>query len=204
MKHALIALTTLLGLSLSSAFAAQTTWDVDPAHSSIGFKVRHLMVSNVRGLFGAFEGTLVYDEADATASRVEVTIQAASLDTGVEKRDAHLRSADFFDVQTYPTLTFRSKEVRRVAEGRLAVRGDLTLHGVTREVTLAVEGPTARIKDPWGNVKMGTPATTAIHRGDFGLTWNQALETGGFLVGDEVAIELDIQWTRRVDRVSGR
>jgi len=202
MKRTLLTLATLIGFSIPSAFAAQTTWKVDPDHSSVGFKVRHMMVSNVRGLFGQFNGTLVYDDSDVTASQVEVTIQAASLDTGVEKRDAHLRSADFFDVEKYPTLIFRSKEVRRVGDGKLAVRGDLTLHGVTREVILHVDGPTQAIKDPWGNVKVGSAATTTINRKDFGLNWNTALETGGFLVGEEITIELDIQWTRQNDQMS--
>jgi polyisoprenoid-binding protein YceI len=202
MKRALIIAAALSILAIPPAFAAQTTWDVDPAHSSIGFKIRHMMVSNVRGLFGDFAGTLVFDEQDVARSKVEVTIQAASLDTGVEKRDAHLRSPDFLDVEKFPTLSFRSKKVQKAAGDALAVLGDLTIHGVTREVTLDVEGLSARVKDPWGNVKMGAAATTTINRKDFGLTWNKALETGGFLVGEEITIQLDIEWTRRTDEVS--
>jgi polyisoprenoid-binding protein YceI len=171
-----------------------TTWNIDPAHSVAEFKVKHMMVTNVKGQFTAVTGALVLDEADVTRSRVEATIDAASLTTREPQRDAHLRSADFFDVEKFPTLSFRSTRVSRSANGEITMVGDLTIHGVTREVVFTVEGPSAPHKDPWGNIKAGASATTAISRKDYGLTWNAALETGGILVGDEVTITLDVEF----------
>lgn len=170
-----------------------TTWNIDPAHSVAEFKVKHMMISNVKGQFTAIKGTLSLDEDDVTQSRVEALIDAASINTREPQRDAHLKSADFFDAEKFPTLTFKSTRITAKAEGELAVAGDLTIHGVTRNVVFTVEGPTAAAKDPWGNTRVGLSATTKINRKDFGLTWNAALETGGILVGDEVTITLDVE-----------
>ena len=168
-----------------------TTWSFDTAHSGISFAVRHLMISKVRGTFGKWSGTFDYDEHDPTRSRVAVRIDAASIDTKEDKRDAHLRSADFLDVEKFPAIVFESTAVRRAGDGYV-LGGNLTLRGVTRPVELEVES-LGRGKDPWGNQRVAFAARTAINRKDFGLTWNQALETGGVLVGDKVEIELDVQ-----------
>ncbi len=166
-------------------------WIFDSSHSSIAFSVRHLMISKVRGSFGKWSGKLEHNEADPTRSKIEVRIDASSVDTREEKRDAHLRSPDFFDVATHPELVFTSTSIAADGDGYV-VRGDLTLHGVTRPVELAVES-LGRGKDPWGNERVAFAAKTTINRRDFGLNWNQALETGGILVGEKVEIELDVQ-----------
>ncbi len=173
-----------------------TTWNIDPAHSAAEFKVKHMMISYVRGKFSRISGVLHRYEADRTRSTLEVSIDTSTVNTQDAQRDGHLKSADFFDVEKFPVMTFKSTAVKRVAKGELAVTGDLALHGVTKEVTLAVEGPTPPAKDPWGNLRIGLSATTKINRKDFGLTWNQALETGGVLVGDEVTITLDVQFIK--------
>jgi polyisoprenoid-binding protein YceI len=172
---------------------ATTTWNIDPVHTTAEFKVKHMMISNVKGQFAAVTGVLTLDEEDVTKSRVEASIQAASINTRDADRDAHLKSADFFHVEKFPTLSFASTRVTRAGEGELAVEGDLTICGVTRNLVFAVEGPSASAKDPWGNTRIGLSATTKINRKDFGLTWNAALEIGGVLVGDEVTITLDLQ-----------
>jgi polyisoprenoid-binding protein YceI len=160
------------------------------------FKVKHMMISYVKGQFTVVKGVLALDEADLTNSRIEASVDAASIHTRDEQRDAHLKSADFFDVEKFPTLSFKSTKVTRLADGELAVAGDLTIHGVTRNVVFTVEGPTAPGKDPWGNTRIGLSATTKINRKDFGLTWNSPLETGGILVGDEVTLTLDVQFIK--------
>jgi polyisoprenoid-binding protein YceI len=170
-----------------------TAWNIDPVHSVAEFKVKHMMISNVKGQFTGVTGAIALNEDDIAKSHIEASIDAASIQTRDAQRDAHLKSADFFDVEKFPTLTFQSTRVTRTGEGELAVTGDLTIHGVTREVTFAVEGPSAPAKDPWGNIRIGLSATTKISRKDYGLTWNAALETGGILVGDDVAITLDVQ-----------
>jgi polyisoprenoid-binding protein YceI len=175
---------------------AATTWNLDPVHSTAEFKVKHMMISNVKGQFTGLKGVLAVDDADLVNSRVEVTIDAASINTRDLQRDAHLKSADFLEVAQFPTLSFQSTRVTRVADGELAVAGNLTIHGVTRNAVFHVEGPTAPARDPWGNTRLGLSATTKINRRDFGLTWNAALETGGFLVGDEVTIALDVQFVK--------
>ena len=176
--------------------AAITTWNVDPIHSVAEFKVKHMMISNVKGQFTGVSGVLSLDETDLTRSRVEVTIDAASINTRDAQRDGHLKSADFFDVEKFPTLSFQSTRVQNADDGELNVTGDLTIHGVTRNVVFKVEGPTAPGKDPWGNTRIGVSATTKINRKDFGLTWNAALETGGILVGDDVTLTLDVQFVK--------
>ena len=172
------------------------TYKVDPAHSSAQFTVRHMMVTNVRGSYSGVEGTVVHDPDSPADSQVDVVINATTVNTCEPKRDAHLKSADFLDVEKYPTMTFKSKQVTPAGEGELKVVGDLTLHGVTKEVVLDVEGPTAETKDPWGNIRIGASGTTKIKRSEFGLTWNAVLEAGGFLVGDELKIALDVSLIR--------
>ena len=173
-----------------------TTWNIDPVHSNALFKVKHMMISNVRGEFAAIKGSLSFDQDNVENSRVEAEIEAGSINTKDPQRDAHLKSPDFFDVETFPTLSFRSNKVSKSSDGELAVAGELTIHGITREVVFKVEGPSEPAKDPWGNTRIGLSATTRINRKDFGLTWNAALKTGGILVGDEVAITLDVQFIK--------
>src|SRR5688572_28114864 len=173
-----------------------TTWKLDPVHSVAEFKVKHMMISNVKGQFTGISGELNFDENDIANSRVEATIDASSINTRDPQRDAHLKSADFFDVENFPTLHFQSTSVKRTGGDELAVTGSLTIHGVTREVIFKVEGPTTPGKDPWGNTRVGLSAVTRINRKDFGLTWNTAVETGGILVGDDVIISLDVQFVK--------
>jgi polyisoprenoid-binding protein YceI len=172
------------------------TWNIDAAHSVAEFKVKHMMISNVKGQFTKLSGALVLDESNLGNSRVDVSIEAASIHTADAQRDAHLKSPDFFDAEKFPTLTFKSKGIRIVKDGELSVEGDLTIHGVTHKVSFAVEGPTPPSKDPWGNTRVAVSATTKINRKDFGLTWNAALETGGILVGEEVTITLEVQFVK--------
>lgn len=192
MKRLIAIIATVTALSVPS-LALAAIWNIDAEHSSIGFKVRHLMVANVKGLFEKYMGTVEIDEKDITKSKVSVTIETASINTNVTKRDEHLRSADFFDVVKYPTMTFVSQKVVKAGESKLKVTGNLTLHGITREVVLDVEGPLKEIKDPWGNFRSGATATAKINRKDFGLNWNKAIETGGVVVGDEVIINLEVE-----------
>ena len=179
------------GLALSAP------WELDPVHTGVHFKVRHLMVSSVRGDFEKVSGKVVYDESDVTRSTADITIDAASIDTREAKRDADLRGPNFLDVTKYPTITFKSKNVEKTGDGKLKMTGDLTIKGVTKEVALHIEGPTAPAKDPWGNTRVGGVATTRINRKDFGLTWNMTLETGGVLVGDDVDITIDMEIFRK-------
>jgi len=180
----------------ASAKPATTTWNIDPAHTVAEFKVKHMMISHVKGHFSAVKGTLLLDETDLAKSTIEATIDATSINTREPQRDAHLLSPDFFDAQKYPTLSFKSTRVSRVNDGELAVSGDLTIHGETHNVVFTVEGPTPPAKDPWGGIRMGLSATTKINRKDFGLTWNSALETGGLLVGEEVTITLEVEFVK--------
>ena len=196
MKRIIVSISTIIALALP-AFAFASTWTIDPDHSNVGFKVKHLMVSNVKGSFEKHAGTVEINDKDITKSKVEVSIDTNSINTNVQKRDEHLRSADFFDVAKYPAMTFVSKKVAKAGKGRLKVTGDLTLHGVTKQVVLDVEPLSRESKDPWGNIRRGTTATTKIDRKDFGLTWNKGLETGGVLVGDEVTITLEIEMIRK-------
>jgi len=170
-------------------------WNIDSSHTTAGFSVRHLMITNVKGRFGKVEGYLEYDAARPLEARAEVTIDASSIDTRDEKRDAHLRSPDFFEVEKYPTLTFKSTKVTKTDDG-FALTGDLTMRGVTKPVTLNVEGPTSPNKDPWGNERIGASATGKLNRTEWGLNFNAALETGGVLVGEQVKLEIDISFVR--------
>jgi polyisoprenoid-binding protein YceI len=174
------------------------TWSFDNSHSSIGFSVRHLMISKVRGHFNQWGGTFDYDEKDPTRSKLSVRIDAASIDTRDEKRDAHLRSPDFFDVEKFPALTFESTKVERDGDD-FVVTGDLTIHGVTRAVQLKVESLGAT-KDPWGGYRAGFSASTSVNRKDFGLTWNAALETGGVVVGEKIEIGIEIEAVRAAEQ----
>jgi len=180
----------------TSAPASVTTWKLDPAHSQAEFKVKHMMISNVKGSFSGLSGTLTEHATDSTLSTVEASVDVSTINTHEPQRDAHLKSADFFDVEKYPTMTFKSTRVERLGEGEYRVTGDLTMHGVTKPVTFAIEGPSAPNKDPWGNARIGLSATTRINRKDFGLNWNAALETGGILVGEDVQISLDVQFIK--------
>lgn len=174
-----------------------TTWQIDTAHSSANFSIKHMMIAKVHGGFEKLSGTLQYDASDVTKSYVEASIEAASINTREAQRDGHLKSADFFDVEKYPTINFKSKKIEKDGDD-LKVIGDLTIRGVTKEVVLDVEGPSAEMKDPYGNIKIGISATTKIKRKDFGLSWNAALEAGGVLVGDDVTISLDVQFAKKV------
>jgi len=174
-----------------------TSWEIDPVHSTAQFKVRHMMISNVKGEFTAIRGSVQIDSADVTRSSAEGSIDAASINTRDAQRDGHLRSPDFLDAEKYPTLAFRSTRISRGSDGTLEASGELTIHGITRPIVFAVEGPTPETRDPWGNTRIGLAAEATIDRKDFGLTWNSALETGGVLVGDKVAITVDLELVKK-------
>jgi polyisoprenoid-binding protein YceI len=193
-----IALTAGLAAALSlPAPAANSNWQIDPAHSSAQFSVRHLAISTVRGAFSKVTGSVVFDDKDVSKSTVEVTIDANSVDTRVPDRDNDLRSEKFFDVAHYPSITFKSRKVEQLAPGKLKVTGDLTIRGTTKEVVLDVEGPTAPMKDPWGNTRNAATATTKINRQDFGVKWNATLDNGGVVVGDDVSIVIDVELVKK-------
>jgi polyisoprenoid-binding protein YceI len=170
----------------------KTTYQIDPAHTKAHFIVRHMMITNVRGAFSNVTGTVAYDRDNPSSSSVDVSIDVSTIETHESQRNAHLKSPDFLDAEKFPKISFKSKKVEDTGEGELKVTGDLTIHGVSKEVVLNVEGPTPEGKDPWGNLRIGASAVAKIKRSDFGLTWNAALETGGFLVGDDVKIELEV------------
>jgi polyisoprenoid-binding protein YceI len=176
--------------------ATLTTWNLDPAHSAAEFKVKHMMISNVKGNFTGLSGVLKLDEADPAHSSVDASIDVTTINTGDAQRDGHLKSADFFEAEKFPALTFKSTNVEHAGGRDYKVAGDLTMHGVTKTVTFTVEEVSEPAKDPWGNLRIGLSATTKINRKDFGLTWNGALETGGVLVGEEVTISLDVQFIK--------
>ena len=181
---------------LSFPAVAATTWEIDPAHSSVTFSVKHMMVSTVRGEFGKLSGTVTTDGKDLTKATVEAAIDVTSINTRDAKRDGHLKSADFFDAEKYPSATFKSKKVAKAGKG-LKITGDLTLHGVTKEVVLEVTGPSAETKTPFGTTIMSASATTTIKRKDFGVSWNKALDGGGLLVGEEVPLAIDLELTKK-------
>jgi polyisoprenoid-binding protein YceI len=180
----------------------RTLYKIDPAHSSAQFVVRHMMITNVRGGFSGVQGTIEYDPDNSDQSRIDIVIDAAKISTLDEQRDAHLKSSDFLHVEQHPTITFKSKRITPVGDGEWKITGDLTIHGVRREVILNAEGPTPEGKDPFGNTRIGASASTKIKRSDFGLTWNAALETGGILVGDELKIELEVSAIRSESAVA--
>lgn len=181
----------------ASAPGTVSTWNLDPTHSSAEFKVKHMMISNVKGKFTGLSGVLKLDETDYTHSVVEATIPIASLSTGDEQRDGHLKSGDFFDAEKLPAMTFKSTNIDSVGGGDYEVTGDLTIHGVTKSVLLKVEDVSEPSKDPWGNHRIGLSGSTKINRKDFGLAWNSALETGGVLVGEDVTITLDVEFIKQ-------
>jgi polyisoprenoid-binding protein YceI len=189
-----LAAVLLLGVATPGLTA---TWEIDPAHTTIQFSVRHMMVSNVRGQFGKFGGHVEGDETKPGDARVEATIQAVSIDTANEKRDEHLRSPDFLDAAKFPTITFKSKKIEKTGEAKWKVTGDLTLHGVTKEVVLDLSDVTAPIKDPMGNMRAGAEVKTTINRQDFGISFNKTLDGGGVMVGNEIAITIDVEVTRK-------
>ncbi|HET9554576.1 MAG TPA: YceI family protein [Anaeromyxobacteraceae bacterium] len=181
-----------LALAAAPALADTASYTIDPAHAHSSFTVRHLVISNVRGEFGKTEGTAIIDDADLAKSKVEAKVDVSTIDTREPKRDAHLKSPDFFDVAKFPAMTFKSTKVEKAGDGRLKVTGDLTIKGVTRPVVLDVTGPTKEIKDPWGNVRRGISASTRINRKDFGVSWGAMVEAGP-VVGDEVNIEIEAE-----------
>ncbi|HYC23176.1 MAG TPA: YceI family protein [Candidatus Bathyarchaeia archaeon] len=189
----------LLAPSLTLApRALAATWEIDPAHSSVQFSVRHMTISNVQGEFGKVTGSAEADEQDLTRSKVEATIDVSTINTRQAKRDEHLKSADFLDVAKYPTITFRSTRAEAAGAGKWKLHGDLTLHGVTRQVVLDVDGPTPEMKDPSGRVRAGAHATATINRKDFGILWDKKLDGGGLLVGDEIAVTIDVEAIKKL------
>lgn len=171
-------------------------WTIDPSHTSVTFGVRHMMVATVRGEFQKVSGAVLWDPSRPDATSIEASIDVASISTREPARDAHLRSADFFDVERHPTIEFRSRGVGRRKDGVIEVIGDLTIRGTTRVIALEIEGPTEEHPDSEGNVRLGASASTRIKRSDFGITWNTVLETGGVLVGDEIKIQIDVELVR--------
>ena len=193
-----IALIVGLAAALSPLAAATTSnWQIDPQHSSAQFSVRHLAISTVRGAFSKVTGTIALDDKDVTKSTVDVSIDVTTVDTREPDRDKDLRSDKFFDVAHYPSMTFKSKKVEQIASGKLKVTGDLTIRGTTKEVVLDVDGPSAPIKDPWGNQRAAAVATTKINRQDFGVKWNATMDNGGVVVGDDVSITIDVEMFRK-------
>lgn len=178
---------------------AVSTWSIDPAHSAVHFKVRHMAIAWVRGEFRIRKGILHWNESSVTGSAVEVDIDAASVNSGEPQRDEHLRNADFLDAERFPSIEYRSTRVAQLPGGGLAVTGDLTIHGVTRPVELHVSEISAATRDPWGGVRTAVAATARLSRKEFGLTWNKVLETGGLLVGDDVFLELDVEFLNTSD-----
>ena len=191
-------MSTTTATAASTSAPALTTWKIDPAHSQAEFAIRHLMISTVKGRFGVVNGTVVTDESDLAKSKIEASIDVSSIHTHEPQRDAHLKSADFFNAEKYPTIDFRGTRITDVASDKSEFKliGDLSIHGVTREVSLQVTSE-GRGKDPWGGERAGFSAHTRIKRSEFGLTWNQALETGGFVVGDEVKITIDVELVKQ-------
>ena len=182
---------------LAPLSALASTWVIDPDHTTAQFKVKHLMISNVKGAFEKVSGTLNLDDQDITKSRVDVVIGIASINTNIKKRDDHLRSPDFFDAAKFPTMTFVSTKVEKAGENRLKVTGNLTIKGITRAVVLDVDGLTPEIKDPWGNGRRGASATTTINRKEFGVLWNKSMDNGGVVVAEEVGIQLEVEFVKK-------
>ena len=182
------------------AGAATSNWQIDPAHSAAQFSVRHLAISTVRGAFSKVTGTAVLDDQDISRSTVDVTIDVASIDTRQPDRDKDLKSDRFFDAANFPTITFKSKKVEQTAPGKLKVTGDLTIRGTTKEVVLDVDGPTAPVKDPWGNQRVAVNATTKVNRQDYGVKWNATMDNGGVVVGDDVSIVIDVEMVKQAPK----
>lgn len=188
---------TAMALSVLLPLSAQAAeWQLDTAHSKVGFRVTHMMVTSVEGSFDELSATLDYEPGDLKNLSTEVTVQMESVDTQNGKRDDHLRNSDFFDVPNHPTMTFTSTKVKPGKDGSFDLIGDLTLRGVTKEITLHAKGLDSVVKDPWGNLRVGASATGTLNRQDFGVEWNQVLEAGGFAVSDEVEMRIDVVFTR--------
>jgi len=192
----IITLVTLLLITLPLS-ALASTWTIDPDHTTAQFKVRHLMISNVKGVFEKVSGTMNLDDKDITKSKVDVSIDTASINTNIKKRDDHLRSPDFFDVVKYPAMTFTSTKVEKAGKDKLKVTGNLTIKGISKPVVLTVDGPTAEVKDPWGNGRRGASATTTVNRKDYGVNWNKTMDNGGMVVGEDVAIQLEVEFIKK-------
>jgi polyisoprenoid-binding protein YceI len=206
MNRYLSRIAVLAGLAIAlslPAGAANSTWQIDPQHSSAQFAVRHLGLSTVRGAFSKLSGTMLLDDQDIAKSSVEVSIDVNTVDTREPDRDKDLRSERFFDVAHFPTMTFKSKKVEPIAPGKLRVTGDLTIRGTTKEVVLDVDGPTAPVKDPWGNQRVAVSATTKVNRQDYGVRWNAKLDNGGVVVGDDVNITIDAELIQKPAAKSG-
>jgi len=186
-----------------SAGAAKSTWQIDPQHASAQFAVKHLMISTVRGEFHGVNGTINWDDRDVTKSTIDVTIDATTVDTREPQRNEHLKSPDFFDVAKYPTITFISKKIDLAGTDHLKITGDLTIHGITKEVVLDVDGPTAPVKDPWGNTRAAVNASAKVNRQDFAVKWNANMDNGGVVVGDEVKINIDLEMIKQNPTKSG-
>ena len=195
MKKTLLSAALAAVLGAASFPALAETWEIDASHSNVGFSVRHMMVSNVRGSFGTFTARVDGSPADPSTAKISATIEVASVDTREPKRDEHLRAADFFDAAKFPRMTFTSTKVEKVSATKAKVTGDLTLRGVTKPVTLDVEY-TQPVKNPWGKTIVGASATGKINRQDFGVSFSKTLETGGLLVGDEVTLQLDLEFVK--------
>ncbi|MBL0224807.1 MAG: YceI family protein [Geobacteraceae bacterium] len=195
MKRTIV--TALIMLILAPLNVLAATYTLDPLHTVVGFKVKHLMITNVKGVFEKFKGTVIIDEKDITKSKVDVSIEMASVNTNIAKRDEHLRSPDFFDVAKFPAMTFVSTKVEKAGSDGLKVTGNLTIRGITRPVVLNVEGPTAEIKSPSGDIKRGASATAVINRQDFGVSWSKKLDGGGLVVADDVYISIDTELARQ-------
>jgi polyisoprenoid-binding protein YceI len=206
MGHSLARIAVTAGLAAICSLpapAATSTWQIDPAHSAAQFSVRHLGISMVRGAFSNVKGTINYDDKDVSRSTVDVIIDVTTVDTREPDRDKDLKSDKFFDVAHYPAMTFKSKKVEQAGPGKLKVTGDLTIRGVTKEVVLDVEGPTAPVTDPWKNQRAAVTASTKINRQDFGVKWNATLDNGGVVVSDEVSINIDVEMVQKGAAKSG-
>ena len=206
MSKSLFRIAAMAGLAVGfslPASATTSTWQIDPQHSSAQFAVRHMAISTVRGAFSKITGTLVLDDQDVTKSTIEVSIDVSTVDTREPDRDKDLRSDRFFDVAHFPTMTFKSKKVEQAGAGKLKVTGDLTIRGTTKEVVLEVDGPSAPVRDPWGNQRTAATATAKVNRQDFGVKWNAKLDNGGVVVGDDVNITVDVELIQRGAAKSG-
>ncbi|HVN09949.1 MAG TPA: YceI family protein [Patescibacteria group bacterium] len=192
-----VTVAALIAFSALPGLAQTTAWKVDPNHTAAQFSVKHLGVSTVRGAFMKTTGEVQLDEKDITKSQIDVTVDTTSVDTRNETRDKDVKSPNFLDVATYPTMTFKSKRITSAGDGKLKLTGDLTLHGVTKEVTFDVDGPSPAIKDPWGNLRRGASATATINRQDFGINYNKMIDTGGLVVSNDVQITIDIEFIRK-------
>ena len=190
----LLVTTIILGFTATTQAAM---WDVDSSHAVVGFSVKHLTISNVKGEFAKVSGTVDFDGKNTQGAKIDITIDASTVDTRDLKRDEHLKSADFLDVAKFPTITFKSKKIMLAKKGKFKATGDLTIRGVTKEVTLDISDLTAEVKDPWGNTRIGVNATTIINRKDFGASWNKVLDNGGLVVGDEVKVNLEIELIKK-------